>query len=270
MIEAGLHELGLRSGDIVIAHGALRSFGWVEGGEDAVIDALLSCTTLSGTVCMPTLTYGTYSRRRLPPVFDVARTPGVVGRIPECFRQRPGVWRSLHPTHSMAACGSRAEELLHDHDHAPTPCGPDSPWGRIAQAGGHVLLIGVGMFYCTLCHGPEEQAEPDVRCTEPLPCSLISDDGERTTRFRLHRPYCGAVSDRAALQPLLVEKGLAKQARVGDSVLLLIDARGLWDLCLRLVRARPARRIDCLREKFRSDCRRWRRSLRLHCREGAL
>ncbi len=266
MIEEGLHELGLRSGDIVVAHSALRSFGWVVGGEDSVIDALLACITPSGTLCMPTLTYGTYSPSHLPPPFDVARTPGIVGRISERFRQRPGVGRSLHPTHSMAAYGSLSKELLRDHDHSPTPCGPDSPWGRIAQAGGYVLMIGVGMFYCTMCHGPEEQVEPDARCANPLPCRLISHVGERTVRLRLHRPYYGAVSDRAALEPLLRECGMIKQVRVGNSTLLLINARGLWDLCLQLLQARPARRIDCLREKLRSDYRQLRSSLRFYVR----
>lgn len=256
MIEAGLREVGLRAGDIVVAHSALRSFGWVEGGEDAVIDALIAVAGPTGTVCMPTLSYGDYGPRRPPPPFDPRATPGIVGRIPERFRKRPGVRRSLHPTHSLAAFGARAEELLRGHELSPTPCGPDSPWGRIARAGGRVLMIGVGTFYCTMFHGPEEEAEPDARCTPPVPCRIVTEAGDRTVRLRLHRPYEGAVSDRAAMEGVLEAEGLLRRTRAGNSTLLLIDARGLWDLSLRLLRARPARPVDCLWVKVRRDFRR--------------
>src|SRR5947208_6009136 len=144
MIESGLRELGLGPGDLVIAHSALRSFGWVEGGEDAVIDALLAVVGPMGTVCMPALSYGDYGPDKPPPPFDPRTTPGIVGRIPERFRQRPGVLRSLHPTHSIAAFGARAEEIARDHEGSVTPCGPDSPWGKIARGGGCILMLGVG------------------------------------------------------------------------------------------------------------------------------
>src|SRR5713226_1133799 len=136
MIEAGLRDLGLGPGNIVVAHSALRSFGWVEGGEDAVIDALLAVIEPTGTLCMPALSYGDYGPDHPPPLFDPRTTPGIVGRIPERFRQRLGVRRSLHPTHSITAIGARAEEILRDHDLSLTPCGPESPWGRIAGGGG--------------------------------------------------------------------------------------------------------------------------------------
>src|SRR5215212_2811399 len=115
MIEAGALELGLGAGDIVVAHSSLSSFGWVEGGEDEVIDALLAVLGPAGTLCMPALSYGDYGPDKPPPRFDPRTTPGIVGRIPERFRRRPGVKRSLHPTHSMAGTGGRADEILRDH-----------------------------------------------------------------------------------------------------------------------------------------------------------
>jgi aminoglycoside 3-N-acetyltransferase len=243
MIEAGLRELGLGAGDIVIAHSALRSFGWVEGGEDAVIDALLAVVGPTGTLCMPALSYGDYGPDKPPPPFDPRATPGIVGRIPERFRQRPGVRRSLHPTHSVAALGARAEELLRGHELSPTPCGPSSPWGRIARSGGSILMIGVGTQPCTMFHGAEEEAEADARCTPPTPCRLVTENGERTVWLRLHGPYSGAIENRAAMEPVLEAAGLLRRAQVGNSTLLRIDARGLWELSLRLLRENPGRRL---------------------------
>lgn len=244
MIEAGLRELGLGPGDIVVAHSALRSFGWVEGGEDTVIDALLAVLGPAGTLFMPALSYGDYGPDHPPPPFDPRTTPGIVGRIPERFRQRPGVRRSLHPTHSVAALGARAEELLRDHDLSPTPCGPASPWGRIARSGGSILMLGVGTGPCTMFHGAEEEAEPDARCTPPTPCRLITEAGERTVWLRLHGPYTGALADRPAMEPVLEAAGLLRRTTVGRSTLLRLDARGLWELSLRLLRANPGRALE--------------------------
>lgn len=244
MIEAGLRELDLGPGDLVIAHSALRSFGWVEGGEDAVIDALRAVVGPAGTLCMPALSYGDYGPEKPPPPFDPRTTPGIVGRIPERFRRRPGVLRSLHPTHSIAAFGARAEEIVRDHERSLTPCGPQSPWGKIAQGSGSILMLGIGTRFCTMFHGAEEEAEPDARCTPLTPCRLVTSDGEQTVWLRLHGPYTGALDDRAAMEPVLESAGLLRRATVGNSTLLRIDAAGLWELSLRLLRANPGRALD--------------------------
>ena len=244
VIEAGLRELGLWDGDIVVAHSSLSSFGWVEGGEDAVIDALISVMGPTGTVCMPALSWGPYNTDNPPPPFDARTEPcRKVGSIPEKFRQRPGVLRSLHPTHSVTAIGGRAEELLKDHDLSPTPCGPDSPWGRIAKNGGYALMVGCGTHPCTMFHGPEEEGEPDVRCTSPVPCRFVTEEGERIRWLRFQQRYTGAVMNRRELEGVLEEAGLVRRARVGNSNLLLIDAKGLWELSLRMIRENPGRAL---------------------------
>ena len=53
-IKKGLKRLGLKRGDIVGVHSSLSSFGYVEGGADAVIDALLETVGEEGTIMMPT------------------------------------------------------------------------------------------------------------------------------------------------------------------------------------------------------------------------
>jgi aminoglycoside N3'-acetyltransferase len=105
-------------------------------------------------------------------------------------------------------------------------------------------MIGVGTQPCTLFHGAEEEAEPDARCTPPTPCRLVTAEGEKTVWLRLHQPYTGAVADRAAMEPVLEAAGLLRRMEVGNSTLLLIDARGLWDLSLRLLRAQPGRALE--------------------------
>lgn len=49
-IVAGLQNLGLRRDDHVIVHSSLKSLGYVEGGPDAVIDAVLETVGPGGTM----------------------------------------------------------------------------------------------------------------------------------------------------------------------------------------------------------------------------
>jgi aminoglycoside N3'-acetyltransferase len=53
-LKRGLRKLGLKEGDTVGVHSSLSSFGYVEGGADAVIDALLEVVGEEGTIVMPT------------------------------------------------------------------------------------------------------------------------------------------------------------------------------------------------------------------------
>ena len=86
----GFNRLGIRPGDTFVSHSSLASFGHVEGGADAVVDALLECVAPGGTVIVPTMTFGS--------PFDPARTPSKCGAITEAFRKRPGAVRNL-PRH---------------------------------------------------------------------------------------------------------------------------------------------------------------------------
>lgn len=53
-IVQGLTELGLKRGDVVIVHTSLKSIGYVCGGAQTVIEALIEVVTSEGTIVMPT------------------------------------------------------------------------------------------------------------------------------------------------------------------------------------------------------------------------
>src|SRR5437588_2145841 len=83
-IAAGLADLGIARGDVALVHSSLKSFGYVVGGADAVIDALLDVVGPVGTVAVPTLSYPSFEPER--PSFDARTTPSETGRITEVFR----------------------------------------------------------------------------------------------------------------------------------------------------------------------------------------
>jgi hypothetical protein len=53
-IVAGLQEIGLKEGDTVIVHTSLSSIGYVCGGAQTVIEALIEVVGEDGTIMMPT------------------------------------------------------------------------------------------------------------------------------------------------------------------------------------------------------------------------
>ncbi|HEV2781879.1 MAG TPA: AAC(3) family N-acetyltransferase [Actinophytocola sp.] len=163
-----LTRLGLRPGDIVLAHSSLRSLGWVCGGALAVVQALLDALGPDGTLVVPTQTTGNSDPMhwRHPPVpeswwpvirehmpaFDPAVTPSIgLGVLPELVRTWPGAVRSNHPHTSFAAVGPAAAELMAEH---PLDCqlGERSPLAALERAGARVLLLGVGFDTCTAFH----------------------------------------------------------------------------------------------------------------------
>ncbi|MBE7560721.1 AAC(3) family N-acetyltransferase [bacterium] len=146
-----LAALGVAPGDILAVHSSLKAIGWVEGGPDAVVDALMETLTPEGTLLMPAM-------NRPVPVWLHAQTPSAVGAVSEAFRRRQGVARSLHPTHSACAWGKHADRILAGHP-AASALGVDSPFHRLAKLGGRVLMLGATYTSCSLVHVAEAIAK---------------------------------------------------------------------------------------------------------------
>ena len=121
-IKKSLKELGLASGDTVMVHTSLGSIGYVCGGAQGVIEALIETVGSEGTIMMPTQSWKnldpedgvhwTISKddwqiiRDNWPAYDKAITPtNTMGAVAEMFRSWPGALRSDHPARSVAAWG---------------------------------------------------------------------------------------------------------------------------------------------------------------------
>lgn len=154
-----LGAVGLERGDVLFIHSSLRGLGFVEGGPDTVIEALLEVVGEEGTLLFPTFTIhgsmkGTLESKEF--IFDPLNSPSTVGKITEIFRGRPGVRRSIHPTHSVAALGPLAEELTRAHLKDGTNFGAGSPFGKMLEHGGKVVGLGINFGPVTYYHVYED------------------------------------------------------------------------------------------------------------------
>lgn len=238
-IVPNLKALGIGEGDSVLVHSSLSSFGYVVGGADTVIDALLDATGPEGTVLVPTLTGRREDGPNNPPVFDVRNTPCWTGRIPTQFMKRPGARRSLHPTHSVCGIGAIAAALIEGHERSLTPCGAQSPYYRLAQKGGFILLIGVGQASNTTIHTAEELAEvPYHMQKEPVNTIVIDYEGKRRVE-RLYLHDWGTPRRFERIDEELLHLGIMRIGKVGASTLRLISSLPMIEFLVEKLRKEP-------------------------------
>jgi aminoglycoside N3'-acetyltransferase len=171
-LDAAIATLGL-GGRAVCVHSSMRSFGRVEGGADAVLDAVLDA---GSTLLVPTHSWGfatshkrgmrparngwDYAMNVAPPAFsgvfsvDSTAVDRNMGAIPRAVLQRPGHRRGDHPLASFTAIGPLATELVGgqrgDDVHAPLR--------ELAARDGAVVMMGVGLTRMTLLHWAEQVA----------------------------------------------------------------------------------------------------------------
>ena len=114
----------------------------------------------NGTLLLPTMSWRFVKPSK--PEFDEIKTPSNTGILTEIFRTRFATHRSLHPTHSVAGLGVHAEEMLGEHHLDPTPCSIRSPFGKLVEVDGWVLMLGIGFDCCTQIHHCEEVVAPNL------------------------------------------------------------------------------------------------------------
>jgi len=235
-IKAGLRKLDLKRGDSVGVHSSLKSFGRVEGGADAVIDALLETVGEDGNIVMSThsanlgkdqrtseeIAMGVSWLLRILP-YDPEKTPVRTGLIPETFRKRKGVVRGSHPSNSVAALGPKAREL-------------SEGWHRLFELDGYILLIGVGLDSCTAMHLAEKRVRFPERILKKItpPKWFVEkySGGEWEWDF-------GPYPDFARLTKPCLQRGIMKTVKVGESTLKLVKLRELIDLYVEYLKRDP-------------------------------
>lgn len=236
-----LRRLGVQRGMDVLVHSSLSSIGWVEGGAETVINALLSAVSPAGTILMPALNGSPEDSPQNPPRMDVRTTPCPkwLGVIPETFRRYPGVRRSLHPTHSVLALGARADFYTEGHEHCLTPCGEGSPYVKLMDMDGYILLLGCNQQSNTSLHAIEELGEVPYHLQDEWTDGIVIDAEGReiVVRNRLH--LWRWERDFTVVDEPLREAGAMREEMVGNAYCRLIHAGLLRQVVLPILKQEP-------------------------------
>ena len=152
-IEENLIKIGLKEGDAVEVHASLRSVGRVANGQAAVVEALISVVTQTGTIVMSNYPLSRPLRVsaeeqnqgiawKLRKLAEDSTEPTTTGVISDYFRMRPDVVCGFG-THRVCAWGRDAECHAKGYEH-------------LVEVKGLVLLIGVDIDRCSSMHLSEK------------------------------------------------------------------------------------------------------------------
>ncbi|MGH7208657.1 MAG: AAC(3) family N-acetyltransferase, partial [Nitrospiraceae bacterium] len=224
-------RVGVQEGHHVYVHSSYIDMPGLQANPAQVVQLLLDIVGPTGTILMQARGWSGLSIKyaRSNPSFDPAKTPSADGIITEIFRRWPGTVRSRHPIWSSSANGAKARELLEGHEYADPPFGVNSPWGRLCDAGGYVLMLGVGLRALTLVHAAMDMTDEEpfpVYAAERFPLRIVEADGRETTiSSKAHAGQLDGVSIINSLVVHLDRANLIRRGRVGAIQLHYLPAR---------------------------------------------
>lgn len=268
-LAAAFRTLGVAPGDTIMLHASVRAVGEVAGGPDQIHLALADALTGEGTLIMYASCpeyYDEVGRGRLEaerereildklPPFDplTARAQRENGILVEFLRSYPG--SAVNPHVARFVVRGRQTAYLLSHQPWDYAFGYGSVLDRFVTLDGKILLLGCDHDNVTFLHYAEHIADiPGKRVAKyQVP---VDEGGKRVWRDmeEVDTSSQGAHPnwpDRFFAR--LVDTYLAQTGnaggRVGGAHSFLLDARGLLDLALRVMKAVAAdpRAADMLR-----------------------
>lgn len=167
-IKKQLANIGVQRGMLVLVDADCEALGYISGGVQTLIDALMETVGYDGTIVMPAFTldnvdpacHGQERARINRDHWDLVRSsarpfdrklsaPSTKDALVHQFLRNEGVIRSYHPLYSFAAWGKYAKVICDKH---PLHFGlsKESPLGKCTELNGYVLLAGCSYDQCTV------------------------------------------------------------------------------------------------------------------------
>ncbi|MEG0709609.1 MAG: AAC(3) family N-acetyltransferase [Longicatena sp.] len=159
-----LISMGIQKGMVVLLQANFKKLGYIVGGEQAILEALMETVGYDGTIVMPTFTpqllnpacskinvsreeWGRIRKQAYP--FDRKLSLPKKDMLALQFLKNEGVVRSYHPLYSFAAWGKYAKLICDKH---PLHFGlsQDSPLGKLVDFNAYTLLLGADYEDCVM------------------------------------------------------------------------------------------------------------------------
>lgn len=230
-----LDRLGINEGDVLMVHSSWLPANGFTGSAKQFIDTLKETIGDSGLLVMMSMPYqnestASYLSKKI--VFNIKRTPSKVGLLSEVFRRGKGVVRSLNAAHPVLAWGKDKDSFIAGHNVTECSFGKGSPFERLAQLDGKILLVDTTFNTITFNHYLESLNEISypVQLFEHdlVKGSVVDMDGgvvDFSTRV-LAKESSGYRID-GRLEAEMDKRGLIKRLRVGGTRLILVKTSDL-------------------------------------------
>lgn len=214
-------NMGIAEGMELEVHSSLSSFGYVEGGAETVIEALMECIGKSGSIFMPALRLGspmelTEDDRNMGLTVKIKVLPENalrtdMGIIADTFRQRSdvitgkGIIRtSGWGVHAQEAAKGGLDYIIHN--------------------GGKALLLGVDIYKLTAMHYVEDILPKEISDifapSEEVSKKYPPDEWFIETGEPPVKPWY-------TIQDMAYKKGLIKDGYIGKCRFMFFD---IWDV----------------------------------------
>lgn len=228
-----LKRVGLQEGMEIEVHSSLSSLGYVEGGADTVIEALMECVTSRGSIFMPSLCFGpelelTEEDRDMGITVkikilseDAPKT--AMGIIADTFRQRKDVITGAGVIRT-SGWGSHADEAA------------KGGLNYVIRNGGKALLLGVDIYKLTAMHYMEDIMPKEI--------SDIFAPTEEVNSKYLPSEWlieCGKppVKPWYTIQDMAYKKGVIKEGYIGNCKYMFFDIWDVVSLCRKELETNP-------------------------------
>lgn len=240
-LENDFRNIGVQKDDLIMLQSSLKSVGMVEGGADTVIDALLHVLGEGGMLMVPTFTYS-YTGKEDASAFDIRSTPVCnTGIISETLRKREEAERSDHPSYSFAAIGKNSKALVSDHP-INSPLGIGSPLHRLAEMGGKILLLGVGLNRNSLIHTAEAVAGMQyqrIPFRESWGRAVRRLNANGREEIIEQNEFPGCSYNFGIIEEELKAKGILKFGKAGEAITRFMVAQDVIDYVVEVLRQKP-------------------------------
>ncbi len=234
-----IEQAGIRNQGTLLIHSSMKAIGPVEGGGDTVLDAFIEFMK-DGLLLFPTHSWSASNLK--DETYDPMTEPSCVGILPNLFMKRPGAMRSMHPTHSVTAMGSRAWTYVQRDNDVHTPCPRNGCFGGLYDEAAQILFLGASLKKNTFIHSVEEWLNiPNRIASTPRKIKLLYEDGQiREVDVYGHFSTRGNVSQNYdKLLPPMLQMGIAREVKVGDALSYVIEVKPMADWVIGLLKEKP-------------------------------
>ncbi|NQZ70759.1 MAG: AAC(3) family N-acetyltransferase, partial [Lentisphaeria bacterium] len=221
-------QVGVKPGMTLMVHTGVSQFGYLDMGMTGLINQLEKAVGIKGTLCMPTHSLSFSGSNP----YNKKKSISTVGALTNAFIRMPDVYRSAHPTHSVACKGPKATALIKGHHAACPPQGETGFWGNFLADDAWVLMM-APMGTNTLIHLAENLEGI------PTPAGFIpkKKDGKWQHRECPNMPMNTHWFDK--VHDLLDRKKLLKRVVLGESEIVLMRAQDVIDAATVILKKNP-------------------------------